>query len=219
MSWAIAEKSYPQRRACALVGIDPRVYRYRSTRSDDGPLRTRLRELSAERRRFGYRRLHLLLRREGWEVNWKKLYRIYREENADGAPSWRPQACPGHADADGDPAGAEPALEPRLRLRRAVLWPAVPGALHHRRLQPRVPGDGRRHLALRRPRRPRARPDRRDARLSLHGGQRQRHRAHVERHPEMAGGAARRMALHRPGQAASRTGSSRASSAGSGTSS
>lgn len=80
MSWAIAEKGYSQRRACALVGIDPRVYRYRSRRDGDAPLRTRLRELSAERRRFGYRRLHILLRREGWEVNWKKLYRLYREE-------------------------------------------------------------------------------------------------------------------------------------------
>ena len=39
-----------------------------------------MRELSAERRRFGYRRLHILLEREGWEVNQKKLYRIYREE-------------------------------------------------------------------------------------------------------------------------------------------
>jgi len=80
VTWAMTEKRYSQRRACALVGIDPRVFRYRSSRGDDGPLRARLRELSAERRRFGYRRLHLLLRREGWEVNWKKLYRIYREE-------------------------------------------------------------------------------------------------------------------------------------------
>ena len=80
MSRAITEKGHSQRRACALVGIDPRVYRYRSTRSDDTALRTRLRELSSERRRFGYRRLHILLKREGWEVNWKKLYRIYREE-------------------------------------------------------------------------------------------------------------------------------------------
>jgi hypothetical protein len=54
VNWAITEKGYSQRRACRLVGIDPRVYRYRSTRGDDGPLRRRLRELSSERRRFGY---------------------------------------------------------------------------------------------------------------------------------------------------------------------
>ena len=80
MDWAMKEKGLSQRRACGLVGIAPRVYRYRSTRGDDEDLRGRLRELSAERRRFGYRRLHVLLRREGREVNWKKLYRIYREE-------------------------------------------------------------------------------------------------------------------------------------------
>ena len=80
MSWAIKEKDYSQRRACALVGLAPRVYRHRPRRSDDGVLRTRLRTLAAIRRRFGYRRLHLLLRREGFTVNHKKLYRIYREE-------------------------------------------------------------------------------------------------------------------------------------------
>ncbi len=80
MSWAITEKGYSQRRACGLVGIDPRVYRYRSTRPDDTELRQRLKELASERRRFGYRRLHLLLQREGVEVNWKKIYRLYREE-------------------------------------------------------------------------------------------------------------------------------------------
>lgn len=74
------EKSYSQRRACALAGIDPRVYRRQPKRPEDRELRARLRELSAERRRFGYRRLHILLKREGWDVNWKKLYRIYREE-------------------------------------------------------------------------------------------------------------------------------------------
>jgi len=62
------------------VGIDPRVYRYRSMRPDDAGLRQRLRELAAERRRFGYRRLHLLLKREGVTVNRKKLYRLSREE-------------------------------------------------------------------------------------------------------------------------------------------
>lgn len=80
MSWAMEEKGYSQRRACGLVGIDPRVYRYRSTRPDDAELRGMLKELASQRRRFGYRRLHILLRREGVEVNWKKLYRRYREE-------------------------------------------------------------------------------------------------------------------------------------------
>ena len=69
------EKSYSQRRACALAGIDPRVYRRQPKRPEDKELLARLRELSAERRRFGYRRLHILLKREGWEMNWKKLYR------------------------------------------------------------------------------------------------------------------------------------------------
>ena len=70
MNWAMEEKDYSQRRACALLGIAPRVYRYESSRTDDAELRLRLRELSSERRRFGYRRLHLLLKREGVQVNW-----------------------------------------------------------------------------------------------------------------------------------------------------
>lgn len=80
MDWAIKEKSYSQRRACALAGIDPRVYRRQPAKPEDADLRKRLRALSAERRRFGYRRLHILLKREGWVVNWKKLYRLYKEE-------------------------------------------------------------------------------------------------------------------------------------------
>lgn len=73
-------KNYSQRKACELVDIAPRVYRYQLTRSDDTEVRRRLVELSAQRRRFGYRRLHILLKREGWDLNWKKLYRIYKEE-------------------------------------------------------------------------------------------------------------------------------------------
>lgn len=80
MSWAIQEKDYSQRRACRLVGVAPKVYRYRTRRADDGALRARLRALAAERRRFGYRRLHLMLKREGTRVNHKKLFRLYREE-------------------------------------------------------------------------------------------------------------------------------------------
>ena len=69
-----------ERRACALVGVSRRVIRYDPTRPDDGALRQRLRELAAERRRFGYRRLGYLLAREGIAPNHKKLLRIYREE-------------------------------------------------------------------------------------------------------------------------------------------
>ena len=76
----MTEKRYNQKRACALAGIDPRVYRRVSKRPADTELRDRLKDLSSERRRFGYRRLHILLKREGWQVNWKKLYRLYREE-------------------------------------------------------------------------------------------------------------------------------------------
>jgi putative transposase len=54
--------------------------RYRSRRADDSALRLRLRALAHERRRFGYRRLHVLLRREGFKVNHKRLFRVYREE-------------------------------------------------------------------------------------------------------------------------------------------
>ncbi len=80
MSWAINEKSYSQRRACALVGMAPKVYRHRPKRPDDTGLRERLKALANQRRRFGYRRLQLLLRREGLAVNHKKLYRVNREE-------------------------------------------------------------------------------------------------------------------------------------------
>ena len=63
---------------CALIGLAAKAYRYR--RRSDGGVCTRLKTLAAQRRRFGYRRLHLLLRREGFIVNYEKLVRIYREE-------------------------------------------------------------------------------------------------------------------------------------------
>ena len=69
-----------QRRACQTIGVDRTSMRYRSIRPDDAQLRVRLRELAAQRRRFGYRRLLILIRREGLHVNHKKLRRLYREE-------------------------------------------------------------------------------------------------------------------------------------------
>lgn len=66
-------------RSCGLIGISRSLYRYESKRSDDAPLKERLTELAGQKRRYGYRRLHVLLRREGWLLNWKRTYRVYRE--------------------------------------------------------------------------------------------------------------------------------------------
>jgi putative transposase len=69
-----------ERRACRVIGCERMTVRYRSRRPDDTKLRERLRALAHERRRFGYRRLLIFLRREGFVVNHKRLFRIYREE-------------------------------------------------------------------------------------------------------------------------------------------
>jgi putative transposase len=68
------------RRACRTIGVERTSIRYRHRRVDDGAMRSRLRELAAIRRRFGWRRLHVLLSREGARVNHKKLRRLYVEE-------------------------------------------------------------------------------------------------------------------------------------------
>lgn len=70
-----------QRRACGLVGLQRSVARYRPQPNGDGTARRRLRELAGEYRRYGYLRLHILLRNEGLVVNRKRTYRLYREEN------------------------------------------------------------------------------------------------------------------------------------------
>ena len=69
-----------ERRACRVAGVDRSSVRYRRRRPEDGPLRERLKELARQRRRFGYRRLWVLLRREGHAVNKKRVYRLYRQE-------------------------------------------------------------------------------------------------------------------------------------------
>jgi putative transposase len=70
-----------QRRACRLVGCGRSTIRYqRRSRGADAALRARLRDLAAQRPRFGYRRLHVLLHREGIVVNHKRIERLYREE-------------------------------------------------------------------------------------------------------------------------------------------
>ena len=68
-----------ERRACCVFDVSRSTQRYKTIK-DDSILCTRLRDLAAQRGRFGYRRLHILLKREGWAMNIKKTYRIYRDE-------------------------------------------------------------------------------------------------------------------------------------------
>ena len=69
-----------ERRACSIIKADRKMVRYRSCRPPDTALRERLRNLAVERRRFGYRRLFVLLRREGEPSGKNRIYRLYREE-------------------------------------------------------------------------------------------------------------------------------------------
>ena len=69
-----------ERRACNLIAADRKMIRYRSRRSPDLDLRARLRDLANQRRRFGYRRLFILLREQGEPSGVNRIYRLYREE-------------------------------------------------------------------------------------------------------------------------------------------
>ncbi len=69
-----------ERRACQLVVVNRSTVQYKSVRTDNPVLRARINEIAATRVRYGYPRIHVLLRREGWRVNRKRVYRIYREE-------------------------------------------------------------------------------------------------------------------------------------------
>ena len=119
------EHEMSERRACQLLLCCRMTVRYVSVRADDANLRDRMKVIAHERRRFGYRRIHVLLRREGMTINHKRLFRLYREEklsvrkrpsrhllrnclSGNGRPqksTWntRLHACAAHA---------QPALEP-----------------------------------------------------------------------------------------------------------
>ncbi|AXC16087.1 Mobile element protein (plasmid) [Acidisarcina polymorpha] len=92
--WAEGAHQLSQRRAAGLIPVNRATLRYEHHRDPQDALRVRLRELAGSRVRYGYRRLTVLLKREGWEVNakpgspaiglcllgWKDIYRIYTEE-------------------------------------------------------------------------------------------------------------------------------------------
>lgn len=75
----MSERSFGVTRACGLVQISRSLYRYRSRRPACLKLRERITEIAEQKRRYGYRRIYVSLRREGWAVNRKRVYRLYRE--------------------------------------------------------------------------------------------------------------------------------------------
>ncbi len=66
------------RRACGALRFDRSSYHYQSRRTDPAELKRRIREICETRVRYGYRRVHVILRREGWDVSIKKVYSVYR---------------------------------------------------------------------------------------------------------------------------------------------
>jgi putative transposase len=142
-----------QRRACEVVRAPRSMVRYRHRRPDDAALRSRLRDLASERRRFGYRRLNQMLKREGTVVNLKKIRRLYAEERlqvkrrkgrkkASGtrAPLVIPQAPDQRWSLDfvSDERGAHPAraVAARLQHPKTSLKARLADAIRVRRPQP-----------------------------------------------------------------------------------
>lgn len=80
VDYVMSHHGLSQRRACALVGQHRSIQWYRSRKDPRTEIRQRMREMAQVRVRYGYRRLHVLLRREGWGLGKKLTYRLYREE-------------------------------------------------------------------------------------------------------------------------------------------
>ncbi|MGH7718280.1 MAG: DDE-type integrase/transposase/recombinase, partial [Gemmatimonadaceae bacterium] len=78
--WVREADQLSERRACRATGVARSTIQYQSRRPSQEPLRRRLRDLAGTRGSYGYKRLHILLRREGWAVNHKRVYRLYGEE-------------------------------------------------------------------------------------------------------------------------------------------
>ena len=80
VGWLQGEYGTSQRRVCRALGVSRATCRYVTRRGDGGVIRQRLNALAEERPRFGYRRLHDLIRREGFAVNHKRIYRLYCQD-------------------------------------------------------------------------------------------------------------------------------------------
>jgi len=93
-----------ERHSCRTLKIHRFTYRYQSKRCDQAFLRKRIKEIASVRIRYGYRRIHVLLKREGWEINHKRVYRLYRQEGLNlRYPSKRKKISQARAPSPGQP--------------------------------------------------------------------------------------------------------------------
>lgn len=69
-----------ERKACKANKFHRLTHRYKPTRDEQAFLRMRIREIAAVRIRYGYKRIHIVLQREGWQINVKRVYRLYKAE-------------------------------------------------------------------------------------------------------------------------------------------
>src|SRR3989454_8315057 len=137
------EYAFSQRRACGVMTMAVSSYRYQTRRWDE-PLRTRLVELAREKPRFGYRRLQVLLRRNGERVNHKRVHRVYREAGLSLRRKKRKHCVRVRATAAGLD-GGEPGVGAGLRARCGGLRAGDPGAECGGRVHPGMFGLGSRH--------------------------------------------------------------------------
>ena len=148
-----------------VLGCCRLTARYQTVRVDDTALREGLKAMAHKRRRFGYRRLHGLLWREGHTVNHQRRFRMYRAdgggaENSPGdcfpddaacaAQGW-PETGRRHAGANADANGPKSAVALGFCVGSTDRWPAVPDADRGRQLHARMPGAHGRHIAVRCP--------------------------------------------------------------------
>ena len=196
-----AEMGLSERRACSIVGADRKMIRYCSRRPPDIELRARLRELANERRRFGYRRLFVLLRREGEPSGINRIHRLYREE---GLTVRKRRA---RRKATGTRAPILVEAKPNARWSLDFVYDQFANGRRFRVLNivddvtkeclgavPDTSISGRRVARE-------LTTDRRAARQAGLDCLRQRHRVHLQCHAGLVQGHRHRLALHRTGQA------------------
>jgi len=115
-----------ERRACQIVSADRKMIRYRSCRPPEVELRAKLRDLANERRRFGYRRLFVLLRRDGEPSGVNRIYRLYREEGLSVRKRKARRRGRRHACADPGRGESKCPLVSRFRARPVCMRETVP---------------------------------------------------------------------------------------------